>query len=253
MNQERRSDQDIALIVLDIDGVVTEGESAALDLDFLGRLAAMNRRARRDPGLPPVTLCTGRPAPYLELMLQAIDSQLPGIFENGAGLYYPENYRFVAHPLVEDDDAIREVQGLLERGPIQEGKAYFQPGKIHTLTIFATDPAQTDQLKAWTEEALGEPGDGVKLVYSTSCLNILPRAIDKGKGIEFLAQETGFAPENMLGVGDSDVDIPFLQRIGHSAAPSNAVPAIKEIADYVSSERTSQGVLDILKEYGLLS
>ncbi|MDX1600765.1 MAG: HAD family hydrolase [Anaerolineales bacterium] len=252
MTDKRNRDKNIGLIVLDIDGVVTEGESAPLDLDFLGTLAGMNQRARSDNNLPPVTLCTGRPAPYLELMLQAIDSHLPGIFENGAGLYFPENYRFVAHPLVANDGTIRAVRELLEQGPIGDGKAYIQPGKIHTLTIFATDPEQTDQLKTWTESALGDRAKDVDLVYSTSCLNILPPAIDKAKGIEFLSQETGYAPETMLGVGDSDVDIPFLQLVGHSAAPSNAVPAIKEIVDYVSTERTSRGVLDILEEYKLL-
>lgn len=252
MTDKRKDDRNVGLIVLDIDGVVTEGESAPLDLDFLGTLAGMNQRARRDNSQPPVTLCTGRPAPYLELMLQAIDGQLPGIFENGAGLYFPENYRFVPHPLVVNDGTIRTVRELLEQGPIDQGKAYIQPGKIHTLTIFATDPEETDQLKTWTEKALGDRAAGVDLVYSTSCLNILPPAIDKGKGVEFLAQETGFGPETMLGVGDSDVDIPFLQRVEHSAAPSNAVPAVKLIVDYVSTQRTSRGVLDILEEYELL-
>jgi hydroxymethylpyrimidine pyrophosphatase-like HAD family hydrolase len=107
-------------------------------------------------------------------------------------------------------------------------------------------------LKRWTENALGDLASRVDLAYSTSCLNILPRGIEKGKGIEFLVQKTGIRAESMLGVGDSDVDLPFLKRVGHSAAPANAVPAVKAIVDYVSQERTGAGVLDILKEYRLL-
>lgn len=242
----------IALVVLDIDGVVTEGESAPLDLEFLGLLASMNQLARQDPMATPVTLCTGRPAPYLELMLQAIDGHLPGIFENGAGLYLPHEYRFLTHPQVSDNHLMAEVRQRLERGPIGEDLAFIQPGKIHTLTIFATEPDQTDQLKPWAESALGDLSSQVELTYSTFCLNILPKGIHKGKGIDFLARTTGIPASAMLGVGDSDVDIPFLQRVGYSAAPANAVAKIRAIVDYVSPERISAGVKDILKEYDLL-
>lgn len=252
MAGEPRKGDGITLIVLDIDGVVTEGESSRLDLDFLGRLAAMNAAARRDGDLPPITLCTGRPAPYVELMLQAIDGHLPGIFENGAGLYFPQNYQFTPHPSLAGQDHIRRVRQRLEESLVQSGRAYFQPGKEYTLTLFATDPSATDQLKEMSRTALGPLSEGVEFVYSTSCLNILPRSIDKGKGIDFLSAETGVAASAMLGVGDSDVDIPFLQKIGYSAAPANAVPNVKAIVDYISPQRTSEAVLDILKEYELL-
>ncbi len=252
MTGDSRGADDISLIVLDIDGVLTEGESSRLDLEFLGRLAAMNETARRDHNRPPITLCTGRPAPYLELMLQAIDGYLPGIFENGAGLYFPLTYRFTPHPSLAGQNHIRQVRQRLDEVLVQSGQAYFQPGKEYTLTLFATDPGATDRLKEMSQTALGSLSEGVEFVYSTSCLNILPRSIDKGKGIDFLSQETGVAPSAMLSVGDSDVDLPFLERTGHSAAPANAMPSVKAIVDYVSPERTTEGVLDILKEYELL-
>lgn len=242
----------ISLIVLDIDGVVTEGESAHLDLGFLGRLAAMNQAARQDGDLPAITLCTGRPAPYLELMLQAIDGHLPGVFENGAGLYAPLTYRFTPHPSLAGQDHMQQVRQRLYERLVQTGQAYFQPGKEFTLTLFATDPSATRQLKDMSESALGPLAEGIDLVYSTSCLNILPGSIDKGKGIDFLSQETSIPTNAMLGVGDSDVDLPFLKKTGYSAAPDNAVPAVKAVADYVSPKRTSEGVVDILKRYRLL-
>lgn len=252
MQSDDRAPKRISLIVLDIDGVMTEGESAALDLDFLSRLAKMNRAARSDASLPAVTLCTGRPAPYLELMLQAIDGHLPGIFENGAGLYLPKDYRFEPHPSLGDQALMRGLRQRLDDSLIRDGKAYFQPGKEYTLTLFATDPEATFELKEMVEAAVPDLADELDLVYSTSCLNLLPRGIDKGRGIDFLAEQVGVSPSAMLGVGDSDVDVPFLRLVGHSAAPANAMPAVKPIVDYLSPKRTSQGVLDILKEFELL-
>jgi hydroxymethylpyrimidine pyrophosphatase-like HAD family hydrolase len=73
----------------------------------------------------------------------------------------------------------------------------------------------------------------------------------KGKGITFLARQIGIAPENILGVGDSDVDLPFLQIVGYAAAPSNANQAVKQQAHYVSPYPTSAGVRDILRHFNL--
>jgi hydroxymethylpyrimidine pyrophosphatase-like HAD family hydrolase len=55
----------------------------------------------------------------------------------------------------------------------------------------------------------------------------------------------------MLGVGDSDVDLPFLQTVGYAAAPSNANTAVKQLAHYISPYPTSAGVRDILRHFGL--
>ena len=242
----------IQLIVLDIDGVLSEGEGRPLDLELLGLLASMNRSARESPAGPAVTLCSGRPAPYLEVMMQAIDAHQPGIFENGAGLYYAHPYCFLPHPALAGSDQMPQVRTALERGLIQTGRAFVQPGKIHTLTLFAEDPAETRLLAEWAEAALGPLAAQVDLVYSTSCLNVLPHGIDKGLGVAWLAERTGIPLEAMLGVGDSDVDLPFLKRVGHSAAPSNANTSVRAIVDYTAPHPTASGVRDILAHYGLL-
>ncbi|MEX2030737.1 MAG: HAD family hydrolase [Anaerolineales bacterium] len=242
----------IALVLLDIDGVLTEGEGKPLDLDLLATLAGMNRRARADPRLPAVTLCSGRPAPYVEVLQQGIDGHLPAIFENGAGLYVPQPYGFLAHPSLHGVDHLPKVRAALERGLIDRGLAFIQPGKIYSLTLFATDPSQTPLLRAWTVEALGPLANEVQLVYSTSCLNVLPPGVDKGKGASFLSQHTGIPLQAMLAVGDSDVDLPLLDAVGHSAAPSNAEAGVRNSADFVADRPTADAVRDILTHYGLL-
>lgn len=241
----------IKLIVFDIDGVLTDGETRVLDLPLLEQLAAMNRAARNDATRPAVTICTGRPAPYVEALLQAIDGYLPGIFENGAGLYVPDGYHFLAHPELGQNGHMKIVRQRLEETLLRSGQAYFQPGKEHTLTLFATNPAETYRLAEQASTALGSLQEHVDLVFSVSCLNVLPRGMDKGKGIDFLASYTGYRPDEMLGVGDSDVDASFLAAVGYSAAPANAIPAIKALAHYVAPRPTSAGVRDILQHFRL--
>jgi hydroxymethylpyrimidine pyrophosphatase-like HAD family hydrolase len=48
------------------------------------------------------------------------------------------------------------------------------------------------------------------------------------------------------------VDLPFLKRVGHSAAPSNANASVAGIVDYLAPQPTASGVRDILAHYGLL-
>jgi hydroxymethylpyrimidine pyrophosphatase-like HAD family hydrolase len=243
----------IRLLVFDIDGVLTRGEGKALDLDLLKDLALLNQAARKDPALPGVTLCTGRPSPYVEVMLQAIDGHLPGIFENGAGLYVPSDYKFLPHPDLQHRTDMRGIRKRLEETLVKDGTANFQPGKEYTLTLLPTEPTEKYKLHDQTLDALGMFDGTFDLASSPSCLNILPHNIHKGRGIEFLCTQTGYNPSELLGVGDSGVDIQFLSLVGFSAAPANADQEIKEIVQYISPYLRGEGVRDILKQFNVWS
>lgn len=241
----------IRLLVFDIDGVLTDGEGQPLNLELMGQLARLNQTARQDPSRPAVTLCTGRPGPYVEIMLQAIDGHLPAIYENGAGLYTPEPYRFLPHPEVGNGVEFKAAERRLEAALVDTGRAFFQPGKQFSHSLFAYDPADTPALLGWAVEALGSLAGTVEFSYAASCLNVLPRGLDKGKGLEFLSQKTGYRLDEMLGVGDSESDLPFLALTGYSAAPANAREKIKQAVQYVSPVPTVDGVRDILHRFGL--
>jgi len=122
---------EIRLIVPDIDGVVTDGEAQPLDLKLLARLGAMNQAARKDPKRPSVTFCTGRPAPYLEVMLQAIDRKLPGVYENGAGIYDPTNYQFVSLPQIDQYlNGFAEITSPSKRNWLMRRSSIFSQASI---------------------------------------------------------------------------------------------------------------------------
>lgn len=245
-----KNGQDIRLIVFDVDGVLTDGEAKPLDLELMRVLAELNRRARTE-GSPGVTLCTGRPQPYVEALMQAMDCLLPAIFEGGAGCFVPGTGRSYPHPGIGDFSVIREARERLAREAERTGRIFLQPGKEYTVSVFPADPADRDDLKALISEVVGDLQDRLESAYSASCLNIHPRGSNKGSGMELLTELTGVPPENILGVGDSEVDLPFLERTGYAAAPSNASPAVKSLCGYVSPFPTSGGARDILRRYGL--
>ena len=50
----------------------------------------------------------------------------------------------------------------------------------------------------------------------------------------------------MVGIGDTLGDMAIRESVGFFACPSNADPALKKVADYVSPLTEVEGVLDIL-------
>jgi len=117
------------LVVLDCDGVISAGENQPFDLSVFKRMAYINRLARYDRSVPAITLNTGRPSPYVEAVLQAIDGWQPCLYENGASIYDPNNYHFETTPLFDDEnaDALSRVKNELDRTIVRSGQAYWQP------------------------------------------------------------------------------------------------------------------------------
>ena len=235
----------IRLVLADVDGCLTAGEGRPIDLDVLRSVAEINARSRVEPAVPAVSLCTGRPAPYVEVLTQAIAGHMPAIFENGCGLLVLQPYAFRAHPRL--DAAVERVfrAGLdrLDRRLVATGVATWQPGKVHSATLY---PVGIDaaELRRRAIELLDERfyvDEGVL------CINVMPAGIDKGAGVDWLAAETGIPPSEMCGVGDADADLVFLERVGFSAAPSNATERVREHVDYVSPEPNGTGLLDIIE------
>lgn len=242
----------LRLIVFDIDGVLTDGEAQPWDLKLIAELAALNRAARLDSSRPAVTLCSGRPAPYVDAMLQAIDGHVPAIFESGAGLYDPAGYRFLPNPSLGTGSTMRQARQRLTQKLVRPGHADIQPGKEYSLSLFPLDPAALPALESLARAALGPLAERIDLVYSASCLNVMPAGIDKAGGLYFLAKVTGIALAAMLAVGDSAVDGPMLTVAGYSAAPANASSYIQSLAQYVAPSPAAQGVREILVHFGVV-
>src|SRR3972149_1473204 len=91
---------------------------------------------------------------------------------------------------------ILDIDGVLSEG---EG----QPLALELLGLLASPNSAARAAPAW-----GPLPAQVDLVYSTSCLNVLPHGIDKGLGVGGLAERTGIPLAVMLGGGGSGVGLP---------------------------------------------
>ena len=240
----------LRLVLADIDGVITRGEGQPAEIDVLQRLAKINAAARLDPRVPAITLCTGRQAPYVELMAQLIGAFLPCIFEHGAGLFFPTAFRYEFDPRLGSDYSARlaRLRAALDEPLIQAGRAFVQPGKEATMTLYPLGDTSVEELfaLATSEVARVAPEFGVE--GNLRGVEVRPYGIDKGTGATRLAELLEIPLEAMAGVGDSDPDLSFLQGIGigFSAAPANATPAVRQAVDYVARAAFGAGLLEIV-------
>ena len=71
---------------------------------------------------------------------------------------------------------------------------------------------------------------------------VLPADVSKGSGLMAALDRLQLAPLNVVGVGDAENDQIFLQRCGCAVAVANALPMVKESADFVTEEPDAAGV-----------
>lgn len=239
----------VRVAVVDIDGCLTPGEVGEWNWQALQTLADLNRRARSGEPVPAITLCTGRQEPYVEVLMQAIGAYLPGIYENGCGLYYPDGYRFIEHPsiTVAVRDTLTAAKATLYHQVVAQGLGYFQPGKEVSLTLYPSPGTSVRLLRQAVAEALSGHGALFRVQSSVSCVDVTPAGIDKGTGVRWLSKETGIPLADMGGIGDSASDLTFMHLVGHSAAPANAAAEVKAFVEYVAPYEDGDGVVDILR------
>lgn len=238
----------IRLIVLDCDGVISTGEAKPFDMALFTRLANLNRRAQNGEAVPAVTLNTGRPSPYVEAVMQAINGWQPALYESGAGLYYPQTYQFETTPILDQErkQALQDLLLEIDNAVVKSGKAYWQPGKSVCYTLFAHHPFEVTDFIHEVQNIAANYRGQFAVVQAKLALNIHPAGINKGTGLQWLAQVTGIPVAQMAGVGDTSSDVDFMRLAGYPAAPHNATDDVKAVADYISPKVDIAGLMDIL-------
>jgi hydroxymethylpyrimidine pyrophosphatase-like HAD family hydrolase len=235
-------------VLVDVDGCLTAGEGQPLDLDALAACAAINRRALRDPLAPAITLCTGRPAPYVEVLLQAIGGFLPALAEHGGMLLSPTDYRFERHPLIAPvGETLEAVRAAVSASLVRPGLGFLQPGKETMLTFYVAPGVTFEAALAVAQATLAPYEDLFAAEHNRTCIEIRRHGVDKGSGARWLAERIDLPLGALAGIGDSDSDLAFLRLVGFPAAPANAIELVRERAAYVAAQPDARGVLEIVE------
>lgn len=241
----------IKWIITDIDGCLTPEASVPWELGAMWEFAMLCREHAAGSSKPMISLCTGRPQPYVEALLKLFDMRAPAICENGAVIYSLDDNSARYGPGVTEERilALRKVRALIETDLLPRFPgALIQFGKEAQLSVFAETPEIFASMQPLIEAHISSNG-GPRLDIKASqfYLNISLHGVDKGRAATELARELGVSREEMAGIGDTEGDLPLREACGFFACPSNAREAVRTAADYVSPHDEVRGVMDIIK------
>lgn len=93
----------------------------------------------------------------------------------------------------------------------------------------------------------------VRVTYTSDTIFIKPPHINKGTAVDFLREKEDLDLSASIGIGDTKIDIPFLEKTRYVGCPDNADEACKEFVrkkgGRVSHHCYSAAVVDILEWY----
>ncbi len=197
-------------------GVVDEATMAALELI---------RRSRRRS-----VLVTGRQLEDLQHVFPRLDLFDRVIAENGAVLYRPADKSV---ELLAEPPPTAFVAALRARG--------VTPLAVGRVIVASWEPQQDAVL-----EAINDLGLELQIVFNKGAVMVLPAGINKASGLLAALRGMALSPINAVAIGDGENDHALLKACGCAVAVANAVPALRNAADWVTPSPDGAGVAELV-------
>ena len=270
----RRIDMNYEVLVLDLDGTLTNSEKkiteptkeALLDIQQKGKI---------------VVLASGRPTPGILPLAHELELEKYGGYvlsfngakiincSTGEVLYnktIPSEVIRPAYELAKDydvdilaysDDAI--ISGICPNSYTElEARINSLPiCRVENFPAYINFP--TNKLLISGEESLTAELE-IKLnshfrkllnIYRSEpfFLEIMPQNIDKAYTLQKLLSAIGLTADQMICCGDGYNDITMLESAGLGVAMANAQPLVREKADYITKSNDEDGVLFVIDQF----
>lgn len=266
--------REIRAVVIDIDGTLLNGEHVVAPRVEAALKAAMKQGVK-------IVLATGKTRtaglPYIE----QFGLTTPGIYVQGLVVYNADGA--ITHQLTLDSALARQVITFVQdRG---FGIAAYAEGRIiapqryesleqelttrHEVAPDVVGPLQNlldrvklNKLIVWGD-ARGitglrwllshQIGSAGRLIQPgiRETLEILPPGGSKGWALKQILKDLKIDAANVLAIGDGENDIEMIQMAGIGVAMGQAIPAVKDVADYVTASNAEDGVAEALEKFVL--
>ena len=176
-------------------------------------------------------LVTGRQLGDLGTVFAEIDLFDRIVAENGAVVYDPKT---------------RRQRSLGERPPaafIEALRRRYIPVSVGSVIVATWEPHERVVL-----ETIRDLGLDLQVIFNKGAVMVLPAGVSKASGLAAALGDLGLSPHDVIGVGDAENDHAFLALCGCSVAVANALPTIKERADWVTQGEAGAGVEELAAE-----
>lgn len=215
-------------------------------------------RAAMKQGLS-VSLATSRPPKSVLHIIDHLNLNGYCVLSSGAQMYDPATHRIVIEKQFPPD-AIRHIAAAATEHHvtvrIYDGEREYDfdgsmvPQKVLGMYFPELEPAVLQEIS----KTLG-PVEGISMHRMEAwdsryeCLDIVNNEASKLHGIVEVSRLTGIETHEIVGVGDGYNDFPLLLACGLKIAMGNAVPELKEIADFVAPPVEEDGVAVVIEKF----
>lgn len=80
-------------------------------------------------------------------------------------------------------------------------------------------------------------------------LELLDKRVNKGAGLQALAERLQLQPENVMAIGDQENDMAMLEYAGVGVAMGNAIEPVKAMANFISKTNAEDGVARAIEQF----
>ncbi|MEP0819946.1 HAD-IIB family hydrolase [Trichocoleus desertorum] len=177
-------------------------------------------------------LVTGRRLDELFQVLPQVDWFDCVVAENGALLYWPNT---------------REEQLLGDRPPAAFIQA-LQERQVDSLAVGRVIVATWKPYETTVLETIRDLGLELQIILNKEAVMVLPSGLNKATGLKAALERMELSPQNVVGFGDAENDLAFLNICALSVAVANALPMVKEQADWVTQGSRGDGVAEVIDQ-----
>lgn len=211
-----------ACLTCDFDGTIArDGTVSPGTLEALAKVRTSGRK---------LVLATGRELDDLFRTFPQAPLFDRIVGENGAVLYRTATQERIR---VADPPPPRFVNELRCRGvdPLSIGECVVSTWHPHEKVVL---------------ETIRDLNLELQIIFNKGAVMVLPSGVNKGTGLEIALRELGLSAHNAVGIGDAENDHGFMTICECSVAVGNALPAIKERADWVTTGTHGDGVEELI-------
>lgn len=213
---------------MDVRGLICDYDGTIASHDSVSVKTREALRAFRDGGRR-LILATGRILDDLHAVFDEF-----GLFD----MIVAENGAVVCNPSTGEETVLAEpppprLLDALKRRRI--------PHSVGQVLIASSRPHETELVKV-----LADVGVEYRIVFNKGAIMVLPAEVSKASGIAYALHKLGLSYHNVVGVGDAENDIAFLQHCGASAAVGDAHHSLRAEVDLRLHGKNGQGVIELL-------
>ncbi|NLL78606.1 MAG: HAD family phosphatase [Clostridiales bacterium] len=270
----KNSAKEIKVLVLDIDGTLTNSEKEITPETKRGILNIQERGHK-------VMLASGRPTPgmkryakelelekyggYLlsfnggriincktgEIVFQKIlpSIVIPGLYRfavnNDCGLITYLGDNIVLGTRMDDYIAIESrINGM----PVQKVENFVDFVDFDVNKCLMTAPPE--RAEQYEKELDKKYGDILSIYRSEPFfIEIMPKNVDKATSLDRMLSTVGLTRENAICCGDGFNDMTMIEYAGVGVAMGNAQEAVKEKADYITGSNDDDGLVEVIERF----